>query len=222
MLQRPNARTHAGSTPSRTGVGWGPDPQKTVNLPQRLAPIPGQLRCFLHLFIVCVAAVFLSVGSASSFDAIKNIPMEKGRETGAPIPRFVSLKASRARMRVGPSTDYVTSWVYRHKGLPLEITAEYDNWRRVRDCQGTTGWMHASLLSGKRTAMTGPWLDQLTAMRARSSPQGFVLAKLAPKVIVQVAFCDGHWCGVTLPDSGLSGHVRQSTLCGVYPGEVVE
>lgn len=181
-----------------------------------------KLRPCLHL-VVCLAAAILSAEQTLALEAISSrAHPTRGRETGAPIPRFVSLKATRARMRVGPSTDYVTSWVYRHKGLPLEITAEYDNWRRVRDCQGTTGWMHSSLLSGERTAMTGPWLEQLTALRAKPSSQGFVLAKLTAKVVMEVTFCDGDWCGVRLADSGLTGHVRQVSLCGVYPGEIID
>src|SRR5690606_28755156 len=80
-----------------------------------------------------------------------------GRSTGYPIPRFVSLKSAKARMRVGPSTTYRILWVYQRAGTPLEIIDEWGNWRRVRDDAGTSGWMHAALLSGRRTAVVAPW-----------------------------------------------------------------
>ena len=96
------------------------------------------------------------------------VPVEtsapKGRETGLPVSRFVSLKSANARMRIGPSLDYGTKWIYVKSGLPLEITAEYDNWRQVRDSDGITGWMHRALLSSRRTAVIGPWLKQAAAL----------------------------------------------------------
>ncbi len=57
--------------------------------------------------------------------------------SGLPLPRFVSLKSKRVNLRVGPSTDYATSWMYTKAGLPVEIIQEYDNWRRIRDADGT-------------------------------------------------------------------------------------
>jgi hypothetical protein len=69
-------------------------------------------------------------------------------------------------MRIGPSLDYGTQWIYRVSGLPLEITAEYGNWRQVRDSDGVSGWMHRALLSSKRTAHHRP-MDR----RERSDPR---------------------------------------------------
>ncbi|EPE95471.1 SH3 domain-containing protein [Rhizobium grahamii] len=96
-----------------------------------------------------------------------------GRETGLRVPRFVSVKSKEARMRVGPSLDYATQWIYQAPGLPLEIIAEYDNWRQVRDCDGISGWMHRALLSSHRTALIGPWITSPVPIRAapRASAQ---------------------------------------------------
>ena len=146
----------------------------------------------------------------------------KGRETGYPVPRFVSLKSDRARMRIGPSTDYAVKWVYTRRGMPMEITEEYGNWRRVRDSDGVTGWMSGALLSGDRTAMIGPWLDEPVALRRSASSGGGVAARLAPKVIMHVTRCDGRWCAVALRASGMEGYVEQASLWGVYPGERFE
>src|SRR5579862_9990024 len=72
--------------------------------------------------------------------------------SGLPVPRFVSLKADRVNVRGGPDKDHDVAWIYTKVGLPVEITAEFENWRRIRDSDGTEGWVYHSLLSGKRTA----------------------------------------------------------------------
>src|SRR5690606_2315202 len=77
---------------------------------------------------------------------------------GLPAARLVSLKPARDNLRVGPGRDYAVSWLFMKAGLPVEIIQEYDNWRRIRDADGTEGWVYQSLLSGKRTAITAPWL----------------------------------------------------------------
>jgi SH3-like domain-containing protein len=73
--------------------------------------------------------------------------------SGLPVPRFVSLKAERVNVRSGPTKDNDVNWVYTRAGLPVEIIAEYDNWRRIRDWEGGEGWVLHSLLSGRRTAL---------------------------------------------------------------------
>src|ERR1700688_2993094 len=72
--------------------------------------------------------------------------------SGLPVPRFVSLKSDHVNVRGGPNKDHDVAWVYTRPALPVEITAEFENWRRIRDRDGTEGWVYHSLLSGKRTA----------------------------------------------------------------------
>ncbi len=170
---------------------------------------------------LCLLLAFMPAVAADTPSSIAT-GFQKGRETGYPIPRFVSLKASQARMRVGPSTDYAAKWVYTQRGIPLEITEEYGNWRRIRDFDGVTGWMSGALLSGDRTAVVGPWLDEPIALRPSRSSNAGISAKLSPKVLMQVATCDGTWCEVSLPQNDLEGYVDQASLWGVYPGERFE
>ena len=73
--------------------------------------------------------------------------------SGLPVPRYVSLKSDHVNVRAGPTKDNDVAWVYTRSGLPVEITAEFENWRRVRDSEGSEGWVHHSLLSGRRTAV---------------------------------------------------------------------
>lgn len=145
-----------------------------------------------------------------------------GRVTGYPVPRFVSIKSANAHMRVGPSTDYATNWVYSARGLPLEIIEEYGNWRQVRDQDGTSGWMFAPLLSGRRTAVIGPWMAKSVKLHSAPRSSASVIAELAPSVRLNIRNCDGSWCDVSLQSRGLSGYVAQTNLWGVYPHERLE
>jgi SH3-like domain-containing protein len=146
----------------------------------------------------------------------------RGRITGYPVPRFVSLRSASAHMRVGPSTDYATVWVYSARGLPIEITDEYGNWRRVRDQDGTSGWMFAPLLSGERTAVVGPWMNEPIALRSAPHSSASVVAMLSPAVRLDIRHCDGSWCNATVQSRRIGGYVAQADLWGVYPQERVE
>jgi SH3-like domain-containing protein len=125
-------------------------------------------------------------------------------------------------MRVGPSLDYGTLWIYRVAGLPLEITAEYGNWRQVRDSDGVSGWMHRALLASKRTALVGPWITTPVAIRAAPGTSTTILARLSPRVRLAVHSCDGDWCHVDVTEHHLEGFIRQSALWGVYPNETIK
>ena len=78
---------------------------------------------------------------------------EVGQVTNLPVPRFVSMKASEGNVRRGPSLTHRIDWVFKHRDLPLRITAEHGHWRRVEDRDGMGGWVHYSLLSGTRTVL---------------------------------------------------------------------
>src|SRR5437016_14458578 len=80
-------------------------------------------------------------------------PLAPGAATGLPVPRFVSLKSDRVNVRGGPTKDHEVTWVYTKAALPVEVTAEFENWRRIRDWEGAEGWVYHSLLAGRRTAI---------------------------------------------------------------------
>jgi SH3-like domain-containing protein len=141
--------------------------------------------------------------------------------SGLPIPRFVSIKAEKVNVRRGPSSDHAVSWVFNRKGVPVEIVAEFENWRRVRDSDGEEGWILQNMLSGKRTVMIAPWRKgQVLALRAQPKTDAGLVAELAAGVIAEVEDCGGDWCHVDA--AGYDGWVEQSMLWGVYPGEVVD
>jgi SH3-like domain-containing protein len=145
-----------------------------------------------------------------------------GTATGLPVPRYVSLKSDHVNLREGPSKDHATKWIYQRAGLPVEITAEYEIWRRIRDSEGSEGWVLHSLLSGKRTVLVSPWKKDVPPLPLRVEPgdDANITAKLSPGVIAGVKKCDGTWC--RLKGDGYDGYMPQTNLWGVYPGEKVE
>ncbi len=143
--------------------------------------------------------------------------------SGLPLPRFVSLKAERVNVRAGPTKENDVSWVYTRAGLPVEIIAEYENWRRIRDWEGAEGWVLHSLLSGRRTALINiktKSADDVVPLHASPETHGAVTAKLQNRVLGTVKRCNGGWCRVV--GEGFDGWVEQERLWGVYPNEKVD
>jgi len=102
--------------------------------------------------IMLFAAILLCQGVVFSHGEEPDELVKLG-PSGLPLPRFVSLKSGTVNVRKGPDQNlYPVSWIYKKRGLPVEIFAESDNWRRIRDSHGNIGWVNQSLLSGKRTA----------------------------------------------------------------------
>lgn len=159
-----------------------------------------------------VASVTLLVALIAAF-LVLGAPLQA--EEALPLPRFVSLKADEVNLRAGPGESYPVDWVYTRKGLPVEIIAEYDQWRKVRDIEGTVGWVHQVMLSGLRTvivtgeagnvrtAHTGPSADDRAAFEAQPGVQGTLIV------------CEPGWCRIEV--AGTKGWLPMSELWGVYP-----
>lgn len=163
----------------------------------------------LHLFLGVLITVF-ACGAAP--------PLVLASETGLPLPRFVSLRSNEVNLRTGPGTRYPVSWIYRHEMLPIEIIAEYHDWRKIRDWEKDEGWVHKSMLSGRRSIIvTGDVRDILAAPTA-SSP---ILARAEPGVIGQLVACpdEGPFCRVRI--GSREGWLERSGFWGVYPDEVI-
>ena len=144
-----------------------------------------------------------------------------GPVTKLPLPRFASLKTDRVNLREGPSKDHATKWVYQRAGLPVEITAEFEIWRKVRDSEGVEGWVLHSLLSGRRTALVTPnKKGENSKIYVRPSASAELSATLQAGVIVNIRNCDGSWCLVD--GDGFKGYIEQVKLWGVYPDERIE
>lgn len=177
------------------------------------------LVCTALLGVGLIFAIGLTANSTSPAQHTAT-PIKIG-PSGLPIPRFVSLKADRVNVRRGPSTNYSIGWVYTRQGLPVEIIAEFENWRQVRDSDGEEGWVFHSLLSGRRTALVAPWSKKATLpLHDGPKPTAGIVAQVEPGVLGRIAVCDGSWCRIAL--GGIEGWMPQVTLWGAYPGEAVE
>lgn len=144
-------------------------------------------------------------------------------EEKLPIPRFVSLKSNKVNVRVGPRQDYAILWVYQRQGLPVEIIQEYDNWRKIRDADGSEGWILQSLLSGNRTMIIAPWVKdkaQVVTLYREPLKSSAAIAYLEPGVIGKIRNCNGDWCRITIDRT--SGWVEQNSIWGAYPGEKID
>ena len=136
--------------------------------------------------------------------------------TGLPLPRFVSLRKGEVNLRTGPGTRYPIDWVLTHKNMPVEITAEFESWRRVRDWQGAIGWVHKSMLSGRRWIIVRGKRHPLRRDKDAASP---VIAHLDEKVIGRLKQCRGTWCRIDI--AGIQGWIERSAIWGVYQDEKI-
>ena len=142
----------------------------------------------------------------------------RGPVTSLPLPRFVSMRAESANARRGPSLDQRVDWAFVHRGLPLEVTAEYGQWRRVRDAEGYGGWVHHTLLSGVRTTLVLGAAP--VPLRANPAEDAAVRAMAEPGVIGRLETCAGAWCEIDA--GGVEGWLPRAAIWGVGAEETLE
>lgn len=145
-------------------------------------------------------------------------PLAASSESGLPLPRFVSLRSDQVNMRTGPGTRYPVRWIYQRQMLPIEIIAEYRDWRKIRDWQGDEGWVHKNMLSGRRSIIVMGGVRNILASPAVSSP---VLVRAEAGVIGHLVACpdEGPFCRVRIGNR--EGWLERSGFWGAYPDEVV-
>jgi SH3-like domain-containing protein len=157
-------------------------------------------------------------GSLPDTTAIRE---QLGPVSGLPMPRFVSLKPDKVNVRQGPSRDQTVAYIYQKANLPVEVIAEFENWRRIRDADGSEGWVLQNLLSGKRTAVIAPWSKQLTLpLFSSASAKANAVAMLQPGVQANIKNCSANWCRIN--GDAFDGWIEESNLWGAYPGEAVD
>ena len=121
-------------------------------------------------------------------------------------------------MRTGPGTRYPIEWVFRREGLPVEITAEYDVWRRVKDWEGAEGWVHQSALSGRRMLLVAG--EGKHEVKAQADATSATVALAASGAIGRILLCEETWCEVQFED--VKGYMPKNMFWGAYPAEKFE
>lgn len=172
---------------------------------------------FVALFAMSTAAMAQSPSRSIEDIAAAAVPDRIGPETGYQLPRFVSMDASEARARRGPSRSHRIDWVYTRRGMPLIIIAEHGHWRRVVDHEGEGGWMHYSLLSGTRTGIVEA---DMVELRTRPDATAPVRAYVELGVVGRLQECRDEWC--LFASNGYRGWVPQDTIWGTRPGETFD
>lgn len=164
----------------------------------------------LKAFILVMVAGLLCVGPA--------VPAPAGDDNALKVPRFVSLGKDEIFARTGPSLNYPIRWVYKRRGLPVEIIMEYDTWRQIRDVDGGTAWVHQAMLSGHRTvAIKNP---KGVVLRVSADDTATPVVQLDKGVIAGLESCAGKWCRIEI--SGFKGWAPRSDLWGVYASEEID
>jgi len=173
--------------------------------------VSGFLTVKRRLLVVCSAfLVVLGAQIASAQD-------KRGSVTNLPLPRYVSMKAAEGNVRRGPSLTHRIDWVFKRRGMPLQITAEYGNWRKVQDRDGAGGWVHYALLSGVRTVLIE---SEMLPVYTSPDPKSQVSAQFESGVVARLGRCDLDWCHISA--GGYRGWALKSNLWGVDPSEIRE
>ena len=179
---------------------------------RRISSDKGEQAMFSLAKWVCVALLCASTAIGQEINAAT-----LGPETNLPMPRFVSLKASEANVRRGPSLTHRIDWVFKRRNMPLQVVAEYGHWRRVIDRDGMGGWVHYTMISGTRTVIVD---EDMLALRARPDVTATENAELEAGVIAKLDECGPAWC--KLNADGFRGWAPKSTLWGVGADELLD
>jgi SH3-like domain-containing protein len=167
-------------------------------------------RHIAHILVLCSAlsaALAVTAPVASAGEAESN-----GR-----LPRFVSLRSDQVNLRVGPGESYPIQWVLTRKEMPVEIIREFEHWRMIRDWQGTEGWVHERMVTGKRAVVVKGGVRALHRLPDSASQ---IVARAEPGVFARLIECRGAWCRIEAAD--IAGWVQRIEVWGVYPDEAVQ
>ncbi len=163
-------------------------------------------------FLAVFSIILVAFGTIAA-----NAADNRGPVTNLPLPRFVSMKAAEGNVRRGPSLTHRIDWVFKRRDMPLQITAEYGNWRKVQDRDGAGGWVHYALLSGVRTVLIE---GEMLPVYASPDPRSQVNAHFESGVVARLGTCTIDWCRISA--GGYRGWTLKSNLWGVDPDEIRE
>lgn len=155
--------------------------------------------------VLYLACLFFSVAAGAQ------MPLAS---SGLPVPRFVSLKSDETNVRTGPGDRYPISWVYKRSHFPVEIIEEFDHWRKIRDVEKAEGWVHKSLLDGRRTALVQ---KNVQVLRRAPEENASPILRAEPMVIGKLIECTAQWCRLQV--GSRKGWLQKKYLWGVYAKE---
>ncbi|MDB5686080.1 MAG: hypothetical protein JWR77_669 [Rhizorhabdus sp.] len=131
-----------------------------------------------------------------------------------PLPYWASISAGQALMRTGPDRSYPALWLYKRRDLPVRVLQVVGPWRRVQEQDGSSGWMLASLLAARRTAVV---TGGLRPIRAEPGAGASLLWQAEPGVVGRISKCDGQYCRMQIGEK--VGFIEQAGIWGTDPAE---
>ena len=164
--------------------------------------------------ILSIALAFILCGNINPAFA------EEESESGLAIPRMVSLRSSLINARSGPGSRYPIEWVYKQKGAPVEIIAEFELWRQIRDWEGSQSWVHKAMLSGRRFArVTTPGENNIYAKPEENSE---IIARVEDGVVGEIDKCPEAKGMCLIKFDNIEGWMPRKSLFGIYDDEVIK
>ena len=122
---------------------------------------------------------------------------------------FLSLKNNKVNLRQGPSFEYPIKLNYKKKYLPILILGKSETWRKIKDFESNSGWIHVSQLSKKKSAINK---KNISVLYKKPTIYSKPIAKLEIGRLVLIKKCQTKWCKIT--SGGFKGWVFKSSLWG--------
>jgi SH3-like domain-containing protein len=124
---------------------------------------------------------------------------------------FLTLRFSNVNLRQGPSFDYPVKISYKKKYLPVLVQDTSDNFKKIKDHENNTGWIHRSQLSKKKAALA---LDNKLVIFKNATVFSKPLAVLEKGHLCLISKCKGDWCKIKV--ERYTGWVKKKSLWGKF------
>ncbi|MEA1938201.1 MAG: SH3 domain-containing protein [Pseudomonadota bacterium] len=151
--------------------------------------------------------MLLSLLAAGSAFAADNTPRHE----------YASFHSDKVNMRTGPGFRYPVEWVYQRRSMPVRIIERFDTWRKIRDWQGTEGWVHHSMITSDRNKRTMIVTGSNRTIHQRPGAGSLTVAVAEPGVIGRIVSCRANWCRVSIQN--FEGWMRRSHFWGTAANE---
>ena len=122
---------------------------------------------------------------------------------------FLSLKNNEVNVRMGPSKEYPVKYTYNKKYLPVEILDKSETWRKIKDFENNSGWIHVSQLSKKKTALN---IHKDSLLYKNATIYSKPIAKIELGRLVLILKCEKNWCKIS--SDNYKGWVFKNYLWG--------
>ena len=124
---------------------------------------------------------------------------------------FLTLRNDKVNLRQGPSFEYPIKLFYKKKFLPVLVQEKFENFRKIRDPENNTGWIHVSQLSKKKAAIV---IDDEAYIFSNNSIYSKPLAVSKNGKLLLIKKCKKDWCKIS--SKNVKGWIKKESLWGLY------